>query len=64
MVYGHRKAPPWTVLIEFAQESNTTPWKLFGGSKTLWFARWEALREARYKKIHKMEAAAKAKALK
>ena len=30
-------------------------WRVAGGTKTLWFARFEAIREAEIKRAHKMK---------
>lgn len=50
--------------MEAAQEWYTQPWRVAGGTKTLWYARFEAVREAKIKKMHKLMDEAKAQALK
>lgn len=55
-MYGHRKAPGWIVQIEAARQWFTQPWKIAGGTKTLWYARFEAIREAEVKRGLKVKA--------
>ena len=49
-VYGRPMAPSWVVEMEAAEKWFTQPWKVVGGSKTLWFARFEAVRDAKIKR--------------
>ena len=48
--------------MEAAQRWFTQPWKIVGGSKTLWYARLEAVREAEIKRMHKLQDDAKKRA--
>ena len=41
--------------IEIAKEWNTYPWKLVGGSRLLWYVRFEVLRGARMKMVAKQK---------
>jgi len=50
-------------MIEFAHQNFLPPWKVFGGSKTLWYIRFEAERDAMVKKQHKREAETKSREL-
>jgi hypothetical protein len=45
IVYGHATAPAWIKYIDLAKRLFTQPWKLVGGSKTLWVVRLDAMRE-------------------
>jgi hypothetical protein len=45
VVYGHATAPAWIKYIDIAKRLFTQPWKLVGGSKTLWIIRTDAIRE-------------------
>ena len=50
-------------MIEFARQNYLPAWKLFGGTRLLWYARFEALRDAEIKKQFKRIAELKAKEL-
>jgi hypothetical protein len=41
--------------MEAAREFFLPPWKIGGGTRTLWLARFDALREARIKKGQKVQ---------
>lgn len=41
--------------MDAAAEWHTQPWKVAGGTKTVWFARYEAVRDARRKKADKLD---------
>jgi len=43
------------VYSEFAAAQFTPVWKIFGGSKTLWYARHEAIRTAEIKRADKIK---------
>lgn len=47
--------------MEAARQWFTQPWKVAGGTKTLWYARFEAVREAEVKQMHKHKAEMKAR---
>lgn len=47
--------------MEAAQEWNMPPWKVAGGSKTLWFARYEVVREMKIKRADKLRRDAEAR---
>lgn len=46
-------APRWIVIMDAAEEWKMKPWEVDGTNKTLWFARFEAVQEARGKKAAK-----------
>ena len=39
-----KKAPAWIVTLDAAQSWGVGPWKLEGGTKTLWYARYSIRR--------------------
>jgi hypothetical protein len=45
--------------MEFAARMFVPVWKAVGGTKTLWYARYEAIREAEMKQAHKIKQDAK-----
>ena len=48
--------------MEAARQWFTQPWKMAGGTKLLWYARFEAVREAEVKYMHKRKSDTKAAA--
>jgi len=40
-------APSWVAPLEAAAEWGTPPWEFAGGTPVLWYARWEAARNAK-----------------
>jgi len=53
VIYGIKRAPAWIVTLDAAHEWGIPPWKIEGGSKVLWYARFEALRTARIKRVQR-----------
>jgi hypothetical protein len=47
------------LIVEAAEKWHIPPWGVMGGSKTLWFARFEAVRAAEIKRTHKAQAETK-----
>ncbi len=41
--------------MEFAARMFLPVWKVTGGTKTLWYARFEAVRDAEIKRAHKFK---------
>jgi hypothetical protein len=48
--------------MEIARKWNTSPMRVVGGSKTLWFVREEAVRDCEIKRGHRRELQAKQQA--
>ena len=59
-MYGHKSAPSWIVIIDVARQWGVPPYKVTGGTKTLWFARMEAIRHAESKRAFHLETKRKA----
>jgi hypothetical protein len=45
IIHGTSTAPLWIKFIDIAHRMGLQPWKLIGGSRLLWFVRFEAMRE-------------------
>lgn len=53
IVRGLPKAPAWVRYMEVGELMGIKPWRLVGGSRLLWYARYEVVREMRIKAAKK-----------
>jgi len=55
IIHGTATAPMWLPMLEIASRWHSSPYKVFGGSKLLWYAREMAVRKCEIKKNEKIE---------
>ena len=52
---GRASAPAWVVIMEAAEKWGVPPYKVAGGSKLLWFVRFQEVRKYEIKRQEKSE---------